>query len=507
MTSFDLFSSLLHGFSVAGTWSNLLYCLTGAAVGTLVGVLPGLGPVPTMALLLPLTFGMDPTGAIVMLGGIYYGAQYGGSITAILANVPGETSSTVTTLDGYAMAQQGRAGPALTVAALGSFFAGCMSTFVIAGFSPVLAQFAVHFGPEDYFSLMVLGLVAAVILARGSVLKAIAMLSLGVFLGLVGTDINSGQERFTFGIADLSKGLDFVTVAMGMFGIAEILMNLSKRDAAVTGRSVGKLMLGRDDIRRSAWPIFRGSLIGSVLGVLPGGGAVLGSFTAYTVEKKLSSTPERFGHGAIEGVAAPESANNAGAQTSFIPLLTLGIPGNGVTAMLLGALMIHGVAPGPNLMREHPDLFWGVIASMLIGNLMLVILNLPLIGLWVRLLRIPYRLLYIGILLICCVGVYSLESSPLDVALTAMFGLVAFILRRLDFDVTPVLLGFVLGPLMEDNLRRSLLYSRGDLLFFLDRPVSCALLVMTALLLITMLLPSLQRRRNAVFEEKDEPKG
>jgi putative tricarboxylic transport membrane protein len=494
--------ALLRGLLVAGTWSNLTYCLIGCTVGTLIGILPGLGPVPTMALLLPLTFGMDPTGAIVMLSGIYYGAQYGGSTTAILTNVPGETSATVTAIDGYAMAQQGRAGPALTIAALGSFVAGCIGTLVIAVFSPALARIALNFGPEEYFSLMVLGLVAAVVLARGSLSKAFGMLFFGVFLGLIGTDINSGQERFTLGIPDLAKGLDFVTVAMGMFGIAEIVNNLCKPDQVVQTCSIGRLRPSSDEFRRSALPILRGSAIGSFLGVLPGGGAVLGSFAAYACEKKLSRTPERFGAGAIEGVAAPESANNAGAQTSFIPLLTLGLPGNGVTAMLLGALMIHGVAPGPTLMRENPDLFWGVIASMLIGNVLLLILNLPLVGLWVRLLSIPYRMLYIGILLVCCVGVYSMESSPLDVALAALFGLLGFVLRRLDFDVTPVLLGFVLGPLLEDNLRRSLLYSRGDLLFFIDRPVSLLLLSCAMVLLITMVLPSLRGKRATVFEEE-----
>jgi len=498
----ELGDSLLLGLSVAATPQNLLYALVGCLVGTLIGVLPGLGPVPTMALLLPLTFGMEPIGALVMLSGIYYGAQYGGSTTAILANLPGETSSTVTCIDGYRMALAGRAGPALTTAALGSFFAGCVATLVIAICSPLLAKVALRFGPEEYFSLMVLGLIAGVVLARGSVVKAVAMLLVGLFLGLVGTDVNSGEARFTFGMRQLSNGIDFVVIAMGLFGIAEILSNLSSTvDRRTILQKVGRLMPSREDVARAAPAVLRGTAIGTVLGVLPGGGAILSSFAAYSIEKKISATPERFGQGAVEGVAAPESANNAGAQTSFIPLLTLGIPGNAVMAMLLGAFMIHGIAPGPLLMTEHANLFWGVIASMWIGNLMLVLLNLPLIGLWVRLLRVPYRWLYPAIVLICCIGVYSMSASAEQVLLTALFGLLGYLLRRLGCDPAPLLLGFILGPLMEENLRRALLYSRGDPMVFVERPISLGLLLTAAALLLLVLVPMFRQRREIAFKE------
>ena len=410
------------GFTVALTPVNLLYCLVGAVLGTLIGVLPGIGPVATIAMLLPITFTLTPLSALIMLAGIYYGAQYGGSTTSILVNIPGESSSVVTCIDGYQMARQGRAGPALGIAALGSFFAGCVSTAVVFLFAPPLAEFALKFGPAEYFSLMVLGLVASAVLAHRSLLKAIAMIFLGLLLGLVGTDVNSGVARFTFGLPALSDGIGFVVVAMGLFGFAEIITNLEDRGTReIFTSTVRDLWPTRADLRDSWKAVLRGTGLGSALGILPGGGALLASFASYALEKRVARDPSRFGKGAIEGVAGPESANNAGAQTSFIPLLTLGIPSNAVMALMLGAMIIQGIAPGPQVMTARPELFWGLIASMWVGNLMLVILNLPLIGMWIKLLSVPYRLLYPAILLFGAIGVYSLSQSPTDVALTAGF--------------------------------------------------------------------------------------
>jgi TctA family transporter len=498
----ELLADLQLGFGVALTLQNILYCFVGVLLGTLIGVLPGIGPVATIAMLLPATFTLPPVSALIMLAGIYYGAQYGGSTTAILVNIPGESSSVVTCLDGYAMARQGRAGPALAIAALGSFFAGTVSTLVLAMFAPPLAQLAFQFGPAEYFSLMVLGLIAAIVLARGSLIKAIAMIILGLLLGIVGADTNTGLFRYTFGLPQLADGIGFVVVAMGLFGFSEIIVNLERRaDREIVMAQIKSLMPTREDFAASWKAVLRGTGIGALLGILPGGGAVLGSFAAYTLEKKIAKDPSRFGNGAIEGVAAPESANNAGAQTSFIPLLTLGIPSNAVMALMVGAMTIHGITPGPQVMTERPELFWGMIASMWIGNLMLVILNLPLIGIWVKLLSVPYRILYPAILLFCCIGVYSLNNSAVDVGLALFFGLLGYLFIKLDCEPAPLLLGFVLGPMMEDNLRRAMLLSRGNPAVFFTRPLSLALLLVALALLIVVVLPTVKNKREEAFQE------
>jgi TctA family transporter len=498
----DVFAHLGLGFDAALTLANLGYCFVGVTLGTLIGVLPGIGPVATIAMLLPATYGLPPLSALIMLAGIYYGAQYGGSTSAILVNLPGESSSVVTCLDGYALARKGRAGAALGVAALGSFFAGTVATLLIAVLAEPLAALALKFGPAEYFSLMVLGLVAAVVLANGSLLKAIAMTVLGLLLGLVGTDVNSGAERYSFGIPELADGFGFVVVSMGLFGIAEIIANLEKGDQReVFTTAIGKLWPGREDLKACWKPVVRGTTLGSLLGVLPGGGAVLSSFAAYTLEKKLARDPSRFGKGAIEGVAAPESANNAGAQTSFIPLLTLGIPSNPVMALMVGAMMIHGIVPGPLVISERPELFWGLIASMWIGNALLVLLNLPLIGIWVRLLKVPYRLLYPAILLFCCIGVYSVNRSALEVAFTVGFGVLGYVFIKLRCEPAPLLLGFVLGPLMEENLRRALLLARGDPSVFISRPLSLGLLLAAAALVVILVLPMVRQTRAIAFQE------
>ena len=499
----DLLNNLVLGLSVAVTMQNLLYALLGCMVGTLIGVLPGIGPVATIAMLLPITFNLDPVAALIMLAGIYYGSQYGGSTTAILVNIPGEAASVVTCLDGYQMARQGRAGPALAVAALGSFFAGCVATLIIATIAPPLAELALKFGPSEYFSLMVFGLIAATVLAHGSLIKAIAMVVFGLLLGLIGTDVNSGVLRFTFGISELSDGIGFVIVAMGMFGIAEIVSNLElKGDREVFTKKVTHLFPTREDFKRSWAPVLRGTALGSFLGILPGGGALLSSFGAYTVEKKLSKHPEQFGKGAIEGVAGPEAANNAGAQTSFIPMLTLGIPGNAVMALMIGALMIQGIAPGPQVMTEKPELFWGLIASMWIGNLMLVVLNLPLIGIWIKLLTVPYRFLYPSILVFMAIGVFSLSNNPWDVLVMAAFGLLGYVCVKIECEPAPMILGFILGPLMEENLRRAMLLSRGDPTVFLTKPISAGFMIASVLLLLAVALPALRKTREQVFVEE-----
>jgi putative tricarboxylic transport membrane protein len=499
----EILSNLALGFGVALSPFNLLMCLVGVILGTLIGVLPGVGPVATIAMLLPITFNLNPIAALIMLAGIYYGAQYGGSTTAILVNLPGESSSVVTCLDGYQMARRGRAGPALATAALGSFFAGCVATLIVAMFAPPLAEVALKFGPSEYFSLMVLGLVAAVVLAHGSLIKAICMVLLGLMLGLVGTDVNSGVLRFAFGISELADGIGFVTVAMGMFGLAEIIGNLEHKGAreVFTG-AVKHLWPTKDDFKRIWAPILRGTFLGSALGILPGGGALLASFGAYTLEKKVSRNAHEFGKGAIEGVAAPESANNAGAQTSFIPLLTLGIPSNAVMALMIGAMMIQGIAPGPQVMTERPQLFWGMIASMWLGNLMLVVLNLPLIGLWIKLLTVPYRILYPSILVFMCIGVFSLSNNPFDCLLMAAFGLLGYICVKLECEPAPMILGFILGPLMEENLRRAMLLSRGDPLVFFQKPISATFLVVSIILLAIIALPNIRKRREEVFVEE-----
>jgi putative tricarboxylic transport membrane protein len=499
----ELMSNLALGFGVALSFQNLAYCLIGVLLGTLIGVLPGIGPVTTIALLLPITFKLEPTSALIMLAGIYYGCQYGGSTTAILVNLPGEASSIVTTLDGYQMARKGRAGDALAIAALGSFFAGCVGTLLIAASGPPLASVAQKFGPSEYFSLMVLGLVAAVVMARGSVLKSFAMIFFGLFLGLIGTDVDTGAMRYTFGVGELSDGLSFVALAMGLFGIAEILRNLDtpEADRTLVNTRVTGLWPRKGLLREAAPAVLRGTGLGSLMGLLPGGGAVLASFAAYTLEKKIAKDPSRFGQGALEGVAGPESANNAAAQTSFIPMLTLGIPSNAVMALMVGAMIIQGIEPGPEVMTKRPELFWGMIASMWVGNLMLVIINLPMIGMWVSLLRVPYRLMFPAIVLFCCIGVYTLNNSTFEVMMAAGFGLMGYMLLKFGFEPTPLLLGFVLGPLMEENLRRAMRYAQGDPMVFVERPLSASLLAVAVLLLVIVLLPAIRRKREDVFTE------
>ncbi|RCS24183.1 tripartite tricarboxylate transporter permease [Phyllobacterium salinisoli] len=498
----DLFNNLALGFSTAASPWNLLFCFTGVMLGTLIGVLPGIGATATIAMLLPITFQLEPVSSLIMLAGIYYGAQYGGSTTAILINMPGESSSAVTAIDGYQMARQGRAGVALATAAIGSFFAGTVSTFLVAIFAPPLTSIALKFGAAEYFSLMVVGLISSIALAHGSVIKALAMVVLGLLLGLVGTDINTGTPRFILGIRDLSDGLNFVAMAVGVFGVAEILRNLeNEQTRSVMIKKVTGLLPTREDFRRMAAPILRGTALGSALGILPGGGAILASFASYTVEKRVSKHPQTFGKGAIEGVAGPEAANNAGAQTSFIPMLTLGIPANPVMALMIGAMIIQGIVPGPNVATEQPALFWGIIASMWIGNLMLIVLNLPMIGLWVKLLTIPYYVLFPIILAFCSIGVYSVNSNVFDLYSVAFFGLIGYVLVKLHCEPAPLLLGFVLGPLLEENLRRAMIISRGDATVFFTRPISATLLAIALAVLVIVLLPSINRKREEIFVE------
>jgi TctA family transporter len=498
----DIISNLGIGLDQALTSTNLLYCFIGVLLGTLIGVLPGLGPVATIAMLLPITFGLPPVSALIMLAGIYYGAQYGGSTTAILINVPGEAGSVVTAIDGHQLARQGKAGLALFTAAVGSFFAGTVATFLIAGFAPPLAEVALKFGPAEYFSLMVLGLAAAVALAHGSLIKALAMVILGLLLGTMGQDLYTGAPRFTYGTVQLLDGIDFTALAMGLFGVGEILRNL-EHDAPRTPivSRIRDLIPTKDEVKQIIAPILRGTALGSLLGILPGGGAVLGSFASYSIEKRLSKEPSRFGKGAIEGVAAPESANNAGAQTSFIPMLTLGIPSNPVMALMIGAMIIQGIVPGPNVITERPQLFWGVIASMWVGNLMLLVLNLPLIGIWVKLMTMPYRILYPIIVAVCCIGVYSVSNNPIDVFMMALFGVVGYFLVKLDCEPAPLLLGFVIGRLLEEYLRRAMLLSRGDPLVFFQRPISGVLLVLAIMALVIVLIPSISKQREEAFRE------
>ncbi|HZQ73697.1 MAG TPA: tripartite tricarboxylate transporter permease [Burkholderiales bacterium] len=498
----EIFHNLIIGFEVAVNPINVLYCFIGVILGTLIGVLPGIGPIATIAMLLPITFNLNPVAALIMLAGIYYGAQYGGSTTAILVNIPGESSSVVTCLDGYQMARQGRAGPALAIAALGSFFAGCVATLVIAVAAPPLAEVALKFGPSEYFSLMVFGLIAATVLAHGSLIKAIAMVIWGLLLGIIGTDVNSGVLRFTFDIPELSDGIGFVIVAMGMFGTAEIISNLELKDKReVFATKVTHLYPTKQDLKDSWAAVLRGTALGSALGILPGGGALLASFGAYTLEKKVSKHPEKFGKGAIQGVAGPESANNAGAQTSFIPMLTLGIPSNAVMALMIGALMIQGIAPGPQVMNEKPQLFWGLIVSMWVGNLMLVVLNLPMIGMWVKLLTVPYRFLFPSILVFMAIGVFSLSNNAFDVLIMGVFGILGYVCVKLECEPAPMILGFILGPLMEENLRRAMLLSRGDPLVFFTKPISLGFMVASAILLVIVALPAIRKKREEVFVE------
>jgi TctA family transporter len=498
----ETLGNLAFGLGVALTWQNIVYCFIGCFLGTLVGVLPGIGPVATVAMLLPFTFGLGPAPALIMLAGIYYGAQYGGSTTAILVNIPGESSSVVTTLDGHQMARKGRAGPALGIAAIGSFIAGCIATLVVAYFAPPLAELALKFGPAEYFSLMVFGLIAAVVLARGSLLKAIAMVCFGILLGLVGTDVNSGAIRFAFGQDELTDGIGFVALAMAFFGITDVVGNLEHTDKTdVYSDRLGSVLPSWADLRICGWSIARGTALGSILGILPGGGALLASFAAYMFEKKIAKPPRNFGEGDIRGVAAPESANNAGAQTSFIPMLTLGIPSNPTMALMIGALMIQGIAPGPQVMTERPELFWGLVASMWVGNLMLLVLNLPLIGVWVKLLAVPYRLLFPAIFVFCCIGVYTVDNKIFDVYALAGLSAVAYVLLKLDCEPAPLILGFILGPMMEEQMRRAMMIHFGDVTIFLTRPLSAAFLVAAALMMLMIALPSLRAKREVALQE------
>jgi putative tricarboxylic transport membrane protein len=496
----DLFNNLIFGFGVALSLQNLAYCLIGVTVGTLIGVLPGIGPLGTIAMLMPLTYSVSPVSAMIMLAGIYYGAQYGGSTTAILVNLPGETSAVMTCIDGYQMARQGRAGPALAIAAIGSFFAGTVGTLLIALAGPPLAEIALKFGSPEYFSLMLMGLVAAAVLAQGDMVKSLAMVVLGLLLGIVGTDVNTGVQRFSFGVTELSDGIGFIVVAVGVFAIGEIISNLCCESAerAVFTAKVTNLWPTKDDFKRCIGPILRGTGLGAFFGVLPGTGPAIASFASYMLEKKLADDPSRFGKGAIEGVAGPESANNADAQCKFIPMLTLGLPASGVMALMLGALQIQGIQPGPEVMTLRPDLFWGLIASMWIGNAMLVVLNLPMIGLWVKLLQVPYRLLFPAIMAFSAIGIYSVNSSSFEIYLTALFGIVGFICMRLGFPLAPMLLGFVLGPMMEENLRRSMLMAGGDPSVFVRRPISLAFMIATVLILVVMVAPAVRKRRDEI---------
>ncbi|WP_306481473.1 tripartite tricarboxylate transporter permease [Limnobacter sp.] len=499
----ELLANLSIGLETAFTINNLLFCLIGVFLGTAIGVLPGLGPTATIAMLLPITFGLPPVSSLIMLSGIYYGAQYGGSTTAILVNLPGESSSVVTALDGYQMARQGKAGKALATAAIGSFVAGTFATVLLALFAPPLADIALQFGAAEYFSLMVVGLVASVVLASGSLLQAFGMIVLGLLMGMAGTDVNSGMERYTFDTPYMAEGVNFVILAMGMFGLGEIIKNLEEehlRSAMVS--KVQGLLPNKEDLKRMAWPIVRGTGLGSLLGILPGGGAMLASFASYSIEKKISKTPEQFGKGAIEGVAGPESANNAGAQTSFIPLLTLGIPSNPVMALMIGAMIIQGITPGPAVMTEQPALFWGIIVSMWIGNLFLVVLNLPLIGIWVKMISVPYHFLYPMILVFCCIGVFSLGNKLFDVYLLAGFGVLGYIFSKLKCEPAPLLLGFILGPMMEEYLRRALLLSRGDFSVLVTRPISATMLAIATIALIVVFMPSIRKKREEAFHEE-----
>jgi putative tricarboxylic transport membrane protein len=499
----DLLNNVLLGASVALTLTNIVYCFIGTLLGTLIGVLPGIGPLATVALLLPMTTGLDPATSLIMLAGIYYGAQYGGSTTAILINLPGEPSSVVTSLDGNQMALNGRAGAALAAAALSSFFAGTVATFVVLLAAPPLTAVALSFGPPEYFSLIVLGLAASIALASGSVLKALIAIVLGMMVGSVGLDIYSGIPRFTFGMPEFSEGVSFIGVSLGLFGIAEILKNLEPKEASkVSIQAIGRLFPTREELIEMIGPAIRGTMLGSALGILPGGGAILSSFASYALEKKVSNKPDEFGKGAIAGVAGPEAANNAGAQTSFIPMLTLGIPSTPMMALMIGAMIIQGITPGPDVVKTHPGLFWGLIVSMWIGNLMLVVLNLPLVGIWVKLLRLPYRVLVPLILVFSSIGVYGSGYNTVDVFVVAVFGFIGYCLMKLRFEPAPLLLGFILGPMLEEHARRAMLASQGSLTTFVTSPISATFLAITAVLVLVMVLPRVKDAREEIFEEQ-----
>lgn len=494
--------SIALGFQQILNFNSIGLCLTGALIGTLIGVLPGLGPLATLAILLPITYSLDPLGALLMLAGVYYGSQYGGSTTAILVNLPGESSSVVTCIDGHEMTKQGRAGEALFMAATGSFLAGCVGTLAIAVAAPVVSLFAERFASPEYTALLIFGLIAAVVIASGSALRALTLVVIGVTLGFVGTDASSGAERYTFGRLELLDGLQFVPLALGFFGIPEIIANLERPERRdVITYKVGSIWPKWSAIRPAIPAMLRGTGLGTMLGILPGGGALLSSFVSYSLEKRLAKDPSRFGRGAVEGVAGPEAANNAGAQTSFIPLLTLGIPSNPVMAVMMGAMILHGIQPGPQVMVKQPELFWGLIASMWMGNLMLLVINLPMIGLWVRLLSVPYRLMFPVIVVIACIGIYSVNNSSFDVFMAMIFGMAGYVFFKLKLQPAPLLLGFIVGPLLEENLRRSLRVSRGDPAIFFDRPISAALMIAAILLLVALLVPAIRRGRETALKE------
>lgn len=500
----NVLQDLLYGFSICLQPMNLLACFAGVFIGTLIGVLPGIGPAGAMSLLLPVSFGLSPVGAIIMLSGIYYGAMYGGSTTSILVNIPGEAASVVTCLDGHQMALQGRAGPALGISAFGSFIAGTFGLIGLMFLASPLAEFALKFGPPEYFSLMWLGMSVLIYLTQGSILRGLAMAGIGLFLSLIGQDIVAGTERYTFGLLGLVDGVGLIPMVMGLFGVSEILLGLEKQqERTVVETSIKHLFPNKEDWRKSAKPIGRGTMIGFFLGILPGGGAVISSFLSYAIEKRFSRHPERFGQGAIEGVAGPEAANNAASSGSFIPLFSLGIPSNIIMALLLGALMIHGLRPGPLLLAEHPEIFWGTLASMYVGNVMLLALNLPLIGIWVKILRVPYRLLFPLILLFCLIGAYSGSTNVFDIYVMIFFGVLGYALRKLDYEAAPLVLAFVLGPMLEQNLRQALLLSDGSLATFVTRPISAVSLALSALLLLSAILPSLQKKRGVIPVESD----
>jgi len=500
----SLIENISIGLGVALTWHNLLYCFVGVFLGMVVGVLPGIGPLATISLLLPITFYLDPTTAIIMLGGVYYGGAYGGSITSILLNLPGSTSAAVACLDGYPMTRQGRGGIALLATTMASFFAAAIGIILMMLFSPLIAAAALQFGAAEYFAMMLLGLVAASTISIGSPIKGYAMVILGVGAGCIGTDVNTGLTRFTFGIPELYDGIGLAAVAVGLFGISELIASIKESDQKVSDPkafSFASMIPTRDDVRRFWGPMLRGSAIGSLMGVLPGVGGTIASFMGYAVEKRISKEPERFGRGAIEGVTSPEAANNACDQTAFIPTMTLGIPGSAVMALMLGALMIHGITPGPNLITEKPDMFWGLVMSFWVGNVMLLLLNLPLIGIWIRILAIPFHILVPGILMIVCIGAYSINNSVFDVYVMLAFGALGYAMRLLDFPPAPLILGFVLGPLMEENLRRALLISRGDFMVFLERPISAVLIVATAALIAWAIWTAIRGPRQSVLEQ------
>ena len=500
-----LLDNLALGFQTSLSLINLWYAFLGAMLGTLIGVLPGLGPIATIAMLLPSMYALEPTSALIMLAGIFYGAQYGGSTTAILINVPGEASSVVTALDGYQMARRGRAGAALATAALSSFLAGTVGTLVVAAFAPPLTELAFEFGAPEYCALMFLGLIGAVVLASGSFVKALAMVVLGLLLGQINTDAITAVPRFSFDIPELTDGISFVVIAMGLFSFGEIIANLGKspqhRDILV--KRVSGLMPTAQDVREAAPAALRGTFLGCILGVLPGAGPILASFSSYTLEKKLAKNPGEFGKGAIQGVAAPEAANNAGAQTAFIPMLTLGIPTSAVMALMIGAMTLMGIQPGPQVMTNNPSLFWGLITSMWVGNLMLVILNLPLIGIWVKLLSVPYRFLFPAIMAFCAIGVYTLSNNTFDVYCAAAFAVIGFLFHKLGFEPAPLILGFILGPMMEENLRRALLMARGDWSIFVTRPIAAVMIGISVMLMIAIMLPAISRKRKEVFVEEE----